>query len=54
MAVKRRVVLRRGQVADVAWLARTVLESGAKDGLRLAAIGLLAAVTDDEDDEGLT
>ena len=41
--MKKKVVLRKGQVADLAWLAQTVLDSGAKDGLRLAALKLLQA-----------
>jgi hypothetical protein len=38
---KEKVVLRKGEVADLAWLARTVIDSGAKDGLYLAAMTLL-------------
>jgi hypothetical protein len=38
---KKRVVLRSGQVADLAWIARYVLDSGVKDGMRIAALKLL-------------
>lgn len=39
--VKKRVVLKDGQVADLAWLMQHVLDSGVTDGKRLAALGLL-------------
>lgn len=43
---KRRVVLKDGQVADLAWLMQHVLDSGVTDGKRLAAIALLNLTRD--------
>jgi hypothetical protein len=39
--LKKKVVLKGGRVADLAWLMQHVLDSGVKDGKYYAALALL-------------